>query len=113
MIKLVFIGIAVIALGLGYYWLNSPLAVEQSADLLTDGVPAQSVDIEPLKATAEPGVVTQPNQLIETDAQPVVTADNPKVSPASFLPADDYAYQRDDSAAIHVGEFEGADEFSY
>jgi hypothetical protein len=113
MTKLFFIWIALIALGLGYYWMNPPLAAEQSADVLTDDAGTLSVDIEPLKAIAEPGVSTQPRQLIGTDAQPAVTTDNLKVNPASFLPADNYAYQRDDSAAIHVGEFEDADDYAY
>jgi hypothetical protein len=113
MSKLFFIPVALIAVVLGFYWLNTTLAVEQSADVLTDGVPAPTVEIGPLDAIAEPGVSTQPNQLIETYSEPAETADNIKISSAPFIPVDDYAYQRDDSEVIHVGEFEDAEGFSY
>ncbi|HIL98138.1 MAG TPA: hypothetical protein EYG51_19835 [Pseudomonadales bacterium] len=113
MSKLFFIPIALIAVVLGFYWLNTKLAVEQSADVLTDGVPAPTVEIGSLDAIAESGVSTEPNQLIETYSEPAETADNIKISSAPFISVDDYAYQRDNSEVIHVGEFEDADDFSY
>ena len=113
MSKLFFIPIALIAVVLGFYWLNTKLAVEASAGFLTDGVPAPTVEIGSLNAIAEPGVSTQPNQFRETHSEPTETADNIKINSAPFIAVDDYAYQRDDSEVINVGEFEDADDFSY
>ena len=113
MSKLFFIPIALIAVVLGFYWLNTKLAIEETAIVITEITPAPASQDEPINVISEAGELTALDQSNATSSEPTAVAEQLTASSGTYIAADEYSYQRDASEVINVGEFEDADDVSY
>ena len=113
MSKLFFIPIALIAVVLGFYWLNTKLAIEETAIVITEITPAPASQDEPINVISEAEELTALDQSKATYSEPTAVAKQLTASSGTYIAADEYSYQSDMREVINAGEFEDADDVSY
>jgi hypothetical protein len=112
--KLLFISIALIAVAVGFYWLNTNSevkipAVEQAIILPKTKLKNSSTDAIPL-----PRESSEPNQLQTAYSERIDTAGEAEtITLDSFIGVDDYSYQRENSEPLNVGEIRDPDDTAY
>ena len=114
MSKLLFISIALIAVAVGFYWLNTNSEVKTPAVEQAIILPKTKLENSSTDAILLPRESSEPNQLQTAYSERIDAAGEAEtITLDSFIGVDDYSYQRDNREPINVGEVKNADDSSY
>ena len=114
MSKLLFISIALIAVAVGFYWLNTNSEVKNTAVEQPYFSPTPKLEDSSIKAVPVSPKSAEPNQAQAAYSERIDTAGEAEtITLDSFIGVDDYSYQRENREPINVGEIKDPDDTSY
>lgn len=97
----------------GVYWFTKTSVVEEVAIIITEITPAVVSEEEPINVISEVQELTALDQSNAPSSEPTAFSEQLTAGSGTYIAADEYSYQRDESEVVNVGELEDADDISY